>query len=79
MDYEKEVMELAYGIVTGAKFQWRDEFKQEMKLEIVHLLLGYFTDIEHYEKCSSLNEIVKTLENTDENFSKTIKTGSKDH
>ncbi len=78
MNYEKEVMELAYGILTNEEFQWRHEFKPNMKLEIVQLLLDYFTDIEHYEKCSTLNEMVKTLENTDENFSETISTGSKD-
>jgi hypothetical protein len=78
MNYEKEVMELAYGILTNEDFEWRHEFKPKMKLEIVQLLLDYFTDIEHYEKCSTLNEMVKTLENTDENFSETISTGSKD-
>ena len=78
MNYEKEVMELAYGILTNEDFEWRHEFKPKMKLEIVQLLLDYFTDIEQYEKCSTLNEMVKTLENTDENFSETISTGSKD-
>ena len=45
MNYEKEVMELAYEILTNEEFQWRHEFKPNMKLEIVQLLLDYFTDI----------------------------------
>ena len=49
-----------------------------MKKSFLQLLLDYFTDIEHYEKCG--NVIVKlqnkNLENMNENISKTIKSGS---
>ena len=78
MDYEKKAMELAYEILTKEDFQWRHEFKPKMKLEIVELVLGYFTDIEHYEKCSKLNELVKILEKTNENISETTVSGSED-
>tara|TARA_R110000851_G_scaffold161009_3_gene304403 strand:- start:5357 stop:5596 length:240 start_codon:yes stop_codon:yes gene_type:complete len=78
MNYEKEVMELAYGILIKEDFKWRHEFKPNMKLEIVQLVLDYFTDIEHYEKCSKLNEMVKRLETYNENIGETTSSGSED-
>ena len=31
-----------------------NEFSEEMKKSFLQLLLDYFTDIEHYEKCGLL-------------------------
>jgi hypothetical protein len=70
-------MDNVYEILTKENFEWRNEFKHEMKLELIQLVLEYFTDIEHYEKCSKLKELVEIMENEDENFSETAATGSK--
>ena len=47
-----------------------------MKLKMIELLLENFTDIEHYEKCAKLKPILNKLENTNENNSEIIITGS---
>jgi hypothetical protein len=76
MNYEKEVLINAYEILTKADFKWTDEFRDEMKVKLINLLLEYFTSIEHYEKCAKLAIKLKHLENRNENISKTIITGS---
>ena len=77
MNYEKKVMIQAFNILTKKDFKWTDEFSSEMKTEFLDLLLNYFTDIEHYEKCAVIVKIqTKSLENMNENISKTNITGS---
>ena len=76
MNYEKKAMEVAYRILTKKDFEWSDEFSQEMKIEFFELLLKFFTDIEHYEKCAHIHSMLTNLENMNENFSKTNFTGS---
>ena len=67
----------AFNILTKKDFKWTDEFSSEMKTEFLDLLLNYFTDIEHYEKCAVIVKIqTKSLENMNENISKTNITGS---
>jgi len=78
MDYEKEVMRIAYEIISDAEFSWRKDFNYDMKMELLKLLIEYFTDIEQYENCSKLSKMIKALEKTNENISKTTITGSKD-
>ena len=77
MNYEKKVMIQAFNILTKKDFKWTDEFSSEMKTEFLDLLLNYFTDIEHYEKCAVIVKIqTKSLENMNEDISKTNFTGS---
>lgn len=76
MSYENKVMEQAYFILMKDDFEWSDSFQDDMKLKLLSLLLDYFSDIEHYEKCSKLKPIIKRLESIDENISKTTVTGS---
>jgi hypothetical protein len=76
MNYEKKVMINAYEILTKTDFKWTDEFGDEMKVKFINLLLEYFTDIEHYEKCAKLVIMLKRLENRNENISKNAITGS---
>ncbi len=76
MNYEREVMVNTYEILTKKDFKWSYEFKHSMKIQMINLLLEYFTDIEHYEKCAKLDTILKKLENMNENISETIITGS---
>ena len=77
MNYEKKAMEVAYRILTKKDFEWSDEFSQEMKIEFFELLLKFFTDIEHYEKCAKIVKLQKqNMENMNENISKTNFTGS---
>jgi len=79
-NYEKLVMEQAYDILSDSDFKWSYEFKHKMKLDLLNLLIGYFTDIEHYEKCSKLVTMIQNLENTNvKNNSETIETGSNKH
>ena len=76
-NYEKLVMEQAYEILSHSDFKWSYEFKHDMKLDLLNLLIEYFTDIEHYEKCSMLKSIMENLESSDVKHSdKTIETGS---
>ena len=78
MSYEKKVMEQAYIILMKEDFEWTETFQDDMKLKLLNLLLEYFSDIEHYEKCSKLKPIINRLENVDENISKTTVTGSEE-
>ena len=67
----------AYDILTRKDFRWTNEFSEEMRKSFLQLLLDYFTDIEHYEKCAVIVKLHnKNLENMNENISKTIKSGS---
>lgn len=68
MNYEKKVMESAYNILMKDDFEWSPEFSTEMQSQFLNLLLEYFTDIEHYEKCADIVKMQK-LE-TDGNFDK---------
>ena len=54
MNYEKRVMIQAFNILTKKDFKWTDEFSLEMRKQFLDLLLEYFTEIEHYEKCAQL-------------------------
>ena len=66
-----------HDILTRKDFRWTNEFSEEMKKSFLQLLLDYFTDIEHYEKCAIIVKLQnKNLENMNENISKTIKSGS---
>jgi len=76
MNYEKKVMQNTYEILTNEGFEWTNEFSNSMKLKMIELLLEYFTDIEHYEKCAKLKPILNKLENNNENSSEIIITGS---
>jgi len=79
-NYEKLVMEQAYNILSDSDFKWGYEFRNDMKLDLLNLLIQYFTDIEHYEKCSKLKPIIEKLENVDVKYnSETIETGSNNH
>lgn len=69
-------MENAYEILMKEDFAWSSEFKEKMKNQLLNLLLDYFTDIEHYEKCAHLHKLVNELENKNENISESIITGS---
>jgi len=77
MNYEKRVMIQAFNILTKKDFEWTDEFSLEMRNQFLDLLLNYFTEIEHYEKCAVIVKLQKqSLEIMDENISKTNITGS---
>lgn len=78
MNYEREVMIQAYEILTKKNFKWTNEFSLEMRNQFLKLLLDYFTDIEHYERCAVILELQKkqSMENMNGNFSKTNFTGS---
>tara|TARA_B100000768_G_scaffold165491_1_gene168117 strand:- start:1428 stop:1670 length:243 start_codon:yes stop_codon:yes gene_type:complete len=77
MNYEREAMIQAFNILTKKDFKWTDEFSLEMKTSFLDLLLNYFTGIEHYEKCAVIVKIqTNSLENMNENISKTNITGS---
>ena len=77
MNYEKRVMIQAFNILTKKDFEWTDEFSLEMRKQFLDLLLNYFTEIEHYEKCAVIVKLQKqSLEIMDENISKTNITGS---
>lgn len=69
-------MQNTYEILTNEGFEWTNEFSNSMKLKMIELLLEYFTDIEHYEKCAKLKPILNKLENNNENSSEIIITGS---
>lgn len=80
MNYEREAMIQAFNILTKKDFKWTDEFSLEMKTQFLDLLLNYFTGIEHYEKCAVIVKIqTNSLENMNENISKTNITGSEIH
>jgi len=76
MNYEKKVMQNTYEILTNEGFEWTNEFSSSMKIKMIELLLEYFTDIEHYEKCAKLKPILSKLENNNEDSSEIIITGS---
>ena len=77
MNYEKRVMIQAFNILTKKDFKWTDEFSLEMRKQFLELLLNYFTEIEHYEKCAVIVKLQKqSLEIMNENISKTNITGS---
>jgi len=77
MNYEKKVMEMAYNILTKKDFEWSSEFSTEMRKQLLNLLLEYFTDIEHYEKCANIVKLQnKSLEIMNGNISKANITGS---
>jgi hypothetical protein len=76
MNYEKKVMESAYEILMKGDFVWSTDYKDEMKHQLLNLLLDYFTDIEHYEKCAFIHKLSIKLENKNENISERIITGS---
>lgn len=78
MDYEKKVMRIAYDIISDGEFSWRTDFNYDMKMELLKLLIEYFTDIEQYEKCSKLSKMINSLEKTNENISETTITGSEE-
>lgn len=77
MNYEKKVMIQCFNILTRKDFEWTDEFSLEMRNQFLDLLLDYFTDIEHYEKCAIIVKKKQSLEIMNENISKTNITGSK--
>ncbi len=77
MNYEKKVMIQCFNILTRKDFEWTDEFSLEMRNQFLDLLLDYFTDIEHYEKCAIIVKKKQSLESMNENISKTNITGSK--
>jgi len=77
MNYEKKVMIQCFNILTREDFEWTDEFSLEMRNQFFDLLLEYFTDIEHYEKCAIIVKKKQSLEIMNENISKTNITGSK--
>jgi len=77
MNYEKKVMEMAYNILIKKDFEWSPEFSTEMRNQLLNLLLEYFTDIEHYEKCANIVKLQnKSLEIMNGNISKANITGS---
>lgn len=77
MNYEKKVMEDAYNILMKKDFDWSPEFNGEMRKALLNLLLEYFTDIEHYEKCANIVKLQnKSLEIMNGNISKANITGS---
>jgi len=76
MNYERKVMDSAFKILNKRDFKWSDEFDDGMKMDFLNLLLTYFTDIEHYEKCAHIHSMLKDLENMNENISKTVESGS---
>jgi|TARA_B110000858_G_C17606694_1_gene382580 hypothetical protein len=76
MNYEAKVMEVAYKILKKRDFKWDDEFSNNMKTDLLDMLLKYFTDIEHYEKCADIHSMLKQLEKMNENISETNFTGS---
>ena len=77
MNYEKKVMEMAYNILIKKDFEWSPEFSTEMRKQLLNLLLEYFTDIEHYEKCANIVKLQnKSLEIMNGNISKANITGS---
>jgi hypothetical protein len=76
MNYEKQVMNSAFRILNKKDFKWGDEFDNGMKEDLLNLLLKYFTDIEHYEKCAHIHSMLKDMERMNENISKTNFTGS---
>lgn len=77
MNYEKKVMEDAYNILMKKDFEWTPEFNGEMRKALLNLLLEYFTDIEHYEKCANIVKLQnKSLEIMNGNISKANITGS---
>lgn len=77
MNYEKKVMEDAYNILMKRDFEWSPEFNGEMRKALLNLLLEYFTDIEHYEKCANIVKLQnKSLEIMNGNISKANITGS---
>ena len=77
MNYEKKVMIQCFNILTRKDFEWTDEFSLEMRNQFLDLLLDYFTDIEHYEKCAIIVKKKQSLESMNENISKTNITVSK--
>ena len=77
MNYEKKVMEMTYNILMKEDFKWTSEFNSEMRTQLLNLLLEYFTDIEHYEKCANIVKLQnKSLEIMNGNISKANITGS---
>jgi hypothetical protein len=77
MNYEKKVMEMTYTILMKKDFVWTSQFSPEMRTQLLNLLLEYFTDIEHYEKCANIVKLQnKSLEIMNGNISKANITGS---
>ena len=66
-----------FNILTRKDFEWTEDFSLEMRNQFLDLLLNYFTDIEHYEKCAIIVKKKQSLEIMNENISKTNITGSK--
>lgn len=69
-------MDNTYEILMKEDFAWSLEFKEEMKVQLLTLLIEYFTDVEDYEKCAHLNKLLINLENMNENISETTSSGS---
>ena len=59
MNYEGKVMNVAFKILKKQDFIWDNEFSNDMKIELLEMLLKYFTDIEHYEKCAHIHSMLK--------------------
>ena len=78
MNYEKKVMIQCFNILTRKDFEWTEDFSLEMRNQFLDLLLNYFTDIEHYEKCAIIVKKKQSLEIMNENISKTTVTGSEE-
>ena len=69
-DYEQLVMLDVYNIISTKGFVEDDTFTKPERGDYLKLLLEYFEDVEHYDKCTKLRNMIKKMETTDENSSK---------
>lgn len=65
-NYQHMVMDEVYDILLYNP----DNVDDELKRNLILNLMEYYTELEEYEKCGNLQQVMKIMENDNENNSK---------
>ena len=63
--YEQLAMDETYDILL-----YNPDVSDIMKLDLIENLIGYYTEVEDYEKCKNLIELKKVMEKDNESNNK---------
>jgi hypothetical protein len=64
-NYEQLAMDETYDILL-----YNPDVSDIMKLDLIENLIGYYTEVEDYEKCKNLIELKKVMEKDNESNNK---------